>query len=177
MATEFAFLNPGPVTASLVVGEDGSSKSELGNSKGLGNQTDLELLLWFRSRSQIVLTSGATAEADNYKYPANTELAILSRAKRNFPRLTPDLNKVRFLQGQTISDAIKALQHQGFTEIHTEFGETGFLELSSGVVDCYLSSKSADGIEAFLERTGLVASERFSLPDLEIARVVGRGRN
>jgi len=165
------------VTASLVVGEDGSSKSELGNSKGLGNQTDLELLLWFRSRSQIVLTSGATAEADNYKYPANTELAILSRAKRNFPRLTPDLNKVRFLQGQTISDAIKALQHQGFTEIHTEFGETGFLELSSGLVDCYLSSKSANGIEAFLKRTGLVASERFSLPDLEIARVVGRGRN
>jgi riboflavin biosynthesis pyrimidine reductase len=122
----FDELNPGPVTASLVVSKDGETVSELGSSKGLGNQTDLQLLKWFRSRSQIVLTSGKTAFAENYRYPSSAELAILSRSERKYSSLENDLSRVRFLADQaSYVSAVETLHSQGFQRIHTEFGLEG----------------------------------------------------
>lgn len=177
MTTDFSLLSAGEVTASLVVDEGGNSKSAEGNSRGIGNATDLEFLLWLRARSQIVLTSGITAEAENYKYPANSELAVLSNSKRHYPRLAESLDKVRFISNSSFSEAVRKLQEQGFKRIQTEFGETGFQALACDQIDCFLSSKSRAGIKQFLERTGLVAKETFDLSELQIARVVGRGRN
>lgn len=93
----FDDLNPGPVTASLVVSNDGQTISEMGSSKGLGNETDLQLLKWFRARSQIVLTSGKTAFAEEYRYPSSAELAILSRSERNYTSLRKTSGELGFL--------------------------------------------------------------------------------
>ena len=176
MTTDLSFLAAGAVTASLVVDENGSTRSQLGNSRGIGNQTDLNLLLWLRNRSQIVLTSGITAEAEDYRYPSNTNLAILTNSNRNYPRLSDSIGKVRFLSNMSFLQAVESLLAEGITQIHTEFGETGFQALAAERISCYVSSKSTAGIERFLERTGLALGDSFSLPDLVIARVDGRGR-
>lgn len=177
MPTDFSFLNAGPVTASLVVDNAGKSISAEGNSRGIGNRTDLELLRWLRRRSQVVLTSGITAEAEDYAYPENTELAILTNTNRSYPRLVPKLDRVRFLSNLDFADALKALLSQGFSKIHTEFGETGFQALAVEQVQCFLSSQSQSGIHSFVQRTKLIAIDLVTLPDLHIARVVGRGRD
>jgi riboflavin biosynthesis pyrimidine reductase len=177
LTTDFSFLNAGEVTASLVVDEGGNSITAEGNSRGIGNANDLEFLLWLRTRSQIVLTSGITAEAENYKYPAKSDLAILSNSNRNYPRLEQSLDKVRFISNTSFSEAVRKLQEQGFERIQTEFGETGFQALACDQIDCFLSSKSRAGIKQFLQRTELVAEETFDLSELQIARVVGRGRD
>ena len=177
MTTDFSFIAAGDITASLVVDERGNTKNGSGNSKGLGNQTDLNFLLWLRARSQIVLTSGITAEAEDYAYPSSAELAILTRSNRTYPRLADSLNRVRFISAASFAEAIASLQSEGLVRIHTEFGETGFLSLVGDNIDCFLSSREQAGIEHFLRRTGLQALETFDLSDLQIARVAGRGRN
>ncbi len=165
------------MTASLVVDDIGQSTSKLGNSQGIGNEKDLELLLWFRSRAEIVLTSGITAEAENYKYPSRAELAILTNSKRNYPRLSECLDRVTFLSNQSFSQAINSLKAMGFTKIHTEFGATGFKSLAYESVTCFVSSKTQQGITEFLGHSNLFPAESFSLSELQIARVVGRGKD
>jgi riboflavin biosynthesis pyrimidine reductase len=176
--TSFDEIKPGPVTASLVVSKAGLSINELGNSKGLGNSTDLQLLKWFRGRSQIVLTSGKTAAAEEYRYPSSAELAILSRSDRKYVYLENDLNRVRFLGDQkSYTSAVEALHSQGFERIHTEFGESGFFELvQSGIADGFVSSADASGITRFLESAQLTElSRHFFGADLVVCRVSGRG--
>ena len=165
------------MTASLVVDDMGNSVSKLGNSQGIGNEKDLELLLWFRSRAEIVLTSGITAEAENYKYPSRAKLAILSNSKRNYPRLSEFLDRVIFLSNQSFSQAIDSLNVMGFTNIHTEFGATGFKSLADERVSCYVSSKTRLGIDEFLGYSNLLPVNSFSLTELQITRVVGRGKD
>jgi len=165
------------VTASLVVDDMGQSTSELGNSQGIGNEKDLELLLWFRSRAEIVLTSGITAEAENYKYPSRAELAILTNSKRNYPRLSESMERVTFLSNQSFAQAINSLKDMGFTKIHTEFGATGFKSLADESVSCFVSSKTQQGITEFLGHSNLLPVDNFSLSELQIARVVGRGKD
>jgi riboflavin biosynthesis pyrimidine reductase len=175
----FDDLNPGPVTASLVVSNDGQTISEMGNSKGLGNETDLQLLKWFRARSQIVLTSGKTAFAEEYRYPSSAELAILSRSERNYTSLEKDLGRVRFLADQaSYVSAVETLHSQGFERIHTEFGIEGFVELvQSGFADGFVSSVSASGVTEFLVTTQLTELSRHVFgADLVVCRVGGRGK-
>lgn len=177
--TSFDELQPGFITASLVVSKEGQSISDAGNSKGLGNKTDLQLLKWFRSLSQIVLTSGKTALAEQYRYPSSAELAILSRSEREYPSLGGELHRVRFLGMQDgYASALAALQSQGFERIHTEFGNQGFLELvRSGIADGYVSSTQARGITEFVDSTQLTELSRHVFGgDLVVCRVGGRGR-
>jgi hypothetical protein len=175
----FDELKPGPVTASLVVSKDGLSISKLGNSKGLGNETDRQLLRWFRSRSQIVLTSGKTAQAEDYRYPSSVELAILSRSVRKYSSLEKDIQRVRFLADQEgYVSAVQTLLSQGFERIHTEFGLEGFVELvQSGCADGFVSCANENGITEFLDLTNLDQLARHSFgTDLVVCRVGGRGK-
>ncbi len=177
--TSFDELNPGPVTASLVVSKNGKTVSEMGSSKNLGNETDLQLLKWFRSRSQIVLTSGKTAFAEEYRYPSSAELAILSRSERKYASLVKDLSRVRFLTDQaSYVSAVETLHSQGFERIHTEFGLEGFVELvQSGFADGFVSSVSASGVTEFLGTTQLTELSRHVFgADLVVCRVGGRGK-
>lgn len=171
-------LPAGNVTASLVVSPAGSAVSTNGTSRGLGNETDLALLKWFRARSQIVLTSGKTAELENYRYPSSTGLAILSRSQRTYDSLAEDREKVLFLTGvDTYLQAIDGLKNRGFQKIHCEFGPTGFVELvNEDKVDGFVSSIEASGIEGFAKLHKLsVAKLHLVADDLVVGQLLGRG--
>ena len=171
-------LPAGDVTASLVVSPVGSAVSTTGTSRGLGNETDLELLKWFRARSQIVLTSGKTAELENYRYPSSTGLAILSRHQRTYDSLATDRERVLFLKEvDTYPQAIDELINLGFHKIHCEFGPNGFVELVDGdKVDGFVSSIEPSGIKRFAELHNLsVAKLQDVAGDLVVGQLLGRG--
>ena len=176
---DFDILAAGPITASLVVSANGEAVSSLGNSKTLGNQSDLQLLKWFRARSEIVLTSGLTAELEGYRYPTKTKLAILSKSPRTYASLGQDLGRVLFLSDSPgFAEAVAQLSAEGYKKIHTEFGPTGFKSLvESSTVDGYVSSTSPEGISKFLEDRELLADQLRALSaDLFVAKAVGRGK-
>ena len=173
---ELGTLPLGPVTASLVLTSSGSAVADSGSSKGIGNKTDLELLLWLRSRAKVVLTSGLTARVENYRMPSSADLAVLSRGRVARPagRATGRFLELGVLDGY--HQAIVELQSQGYSQIHTEFGPRGFLELvRSGIASGVLSAIEFAGVEAFVSIHDLALQERITLPDLEIALVAGRG--
>lgn len=164
------------VTASLVVDHLGSAIGTDGNSRGIGNETDRKLLLWLRQRAEVVLTSGATAIAEDYKMPSGCDLALLTRRNEQSFSLDPDDRKLIFLHGQYF-EGVRQLQELGYRRIHTEFGPSGFVELSQrSEVNCYLSSQSSNGLELFASQHKLAIRSRLELPDLLIAEVAGRGR-
>lgn len=174
--SDFSALEAGPITASLVVDHRGSAQGPLGNSRGIGNETDRDLLLWFRRNAEIVLTSGATAIAEDYKMPSSCDLALLTRRPKGSFSIDQGDQKLLFLQCEYY-ECVRQLQGVGYQRIHTEFGPTGFIELSQrSEVDCYLSSKSGDGLDGFVSKHELEIEKRFDLPDLLIAKVAGRGR-
>ena len=173
---DFSALGAGAITASLVVDHHGSAQGELGNSGGIGNETDRQLLLWFRSNAEVVLTSGATAIAEDYKMPSSCDLANLTRQPKGNFSIDPRDRKLMILQCD-FTQGLSKLQELRYRRIHTEFGPTGFIELSRrSEVDCYLSSKSADGVDQFVSKHELAIEKWFDLPDLFIAKVAGRGR-
>jgi hypothetical protein len=174
----FETLDAGPVTASVVVSASGQAISAAGNSKGLGNKTDLELLKWFRRRSQVILTSGLTAELENYRMPQSAQLAILSKTERSYPGLADNLKDVMLLKGvDSYQAAITRLADLGYQRIHTEFGPTGFCALvNAQSVEGFISSVSPGGIEAFVRDNQLSAMEPHFIEDeLFVARAIGRG--
>ena len=176
----FEAVGAGPVTASLVVSASGQATTAAGTSRGLGNKTDLELLKWFRRRSEVILTSGLTAELENYRLPSAAKLAILSRENRSYSSLAGNLKDVIFLQGiDSFQTAVEHLNDIGYRRIHTEFGPTGFCALvSAQVVDGFVSSISPDGITAFVRDNKLSALEPLLVEgELFVARAVGRGNN
>jgi len=155
-------------TASLVVDRNGSSIGPNGNSQGLGNATDLELLKALRRNSEVVLTSGKTFRADKYRFPSSADLAVLTREGVSIA--VPEGRRLILLSGgyqrsfEELRDAYGA--------VHVEFGEAGIRELSSnGHLDAlFVSSTSASGVEAYLSREGLEGA-RFDLADLFLAVV------
>jgi hypothetical protein len=178
LVNEAFALQAGPITASLVVSPTGSAVSDEGTSKGLGNQTDLSLLKWFRSRSEIVLTSGKTAELENYRLPSKSQLAILSRTERTYQSLGDDKTKVLFLEKvDSYGKAIDQLQALGFTKIHCEFGPAGFVDLiNKKLTNGFVSSTEPSGIEQFAQEHQLLLEniEVFA-GDLFVAQLLGRG--
>lgn len=171
-------LEAGPVTASLVVSANGSAVSAEGTSRGLGNVTDSNLLRWFRNRSEVVLTSGKTAELENYRLPSNPELAILSETEREYQSLGQNKARVIFLKNiDSYSSAIGRLQSLGYSKIHCEFGPTGFVDLvNQNLTDGFVSSIEVAGIELFARKHELfLESVEEYAGDLFVARLLGRG--
>lgn len=177
MDLEFSALNPGLITGSLVVGSRGETIGPRGNSSGLATKTDRSLLVWLRSRSEIVLTGGLTAEIENYSMPSQAGLAIFTASKRNYPQLVERLDEVVWPKADNYSGALNQLCIMGFTMIHTEFGTAGFVELvTADLIDGFVSSNSASGIEEFCHSQNLEIAQVNQVSDLVIGRVIGRGR-
>jgi riboflavin biosynthesis pyrimidine reductase len=174
---DFSALNPAPITGSLVVGSRGETIGPRGNSNGLATKTDRGLLDWFRSRSQIVLTGGRTAEIENYSMPSQARLAIFTASMRNYPQLAGRLDEVVWPKADNYSAALQQLSLMGFTTIHTEFGSEGFVELvDAGFIDGYVSSNFASGIAQFCHSQHLDVAQVHKVSDLVIGQVIGRGR-
>ena len=173
--SKFDDLDLGDITASLVVDDLGSATGPDGTSRGVGNQTDFELLVYLRRRSEVVLTSGLTALRENYKMPKAADLAILtSRSPEDFDIPSNQANLL-FVSGGYIP-SFQALRGLGYMRIHTEFGPAGFSALAaSNEVDAVLSSLSQAGLEAFCNKQELEVETMLQFEELHIARVAGRG--
>jgi len=157
------------VTASLVADEQGNTVSELGNSKGIGNATDLTLLIALRRQSQVILTSGKTFRNDQYTFPKNADLAVLTRQDVEIE--APFGQKLMVLRDGYAS-SLKELLALGYERIHTEFGVSGITELirETQLDALVLSSKSLSGLNALSIELN-VQPRIFELADLYVGLV------
>lgn len=166
------------ITCSFVVGEAGQVVDEQGGSKGLGNQTDLELLRALRSNAEVVLTSGLTARVEEYRMPRHADLAIFTQRGVAGLNLKPKAGqKLQVLTPPLVNsyqDAINALKTR-YGRIHVEFGPTGARSIKNEIELFVISSTYEVGPAKFLEELGLVETASFLAPELFITVAVGRG--
>ncbi len=157
------------VTASLVCDEQGRTVSPLGSSKGLGNATDLELLIALRRQANVILTSGATFRADEYRFPRSADLAVLSRQSVDIE--VPAGRKFHLI-ASGFGEAIDELLNRQYGRIHVEYGLAGITEVvAKGLLDAlFLSSKSRDGVQRLSKNLG-VEPTFIELSDLYIGLV------
>jgi riboflavin biosynthesis pyrimidine reductase len=158
-----------PITASLVCDENGNTVGKDGSSKGLGNQTDLALLIALRRKSQVVLTSGRTFTADQYRFPKHADLAVLS----NGPVSIEVPAGQRLLEKKSgYTQALLDLKADGYSRIHVEYGLTGIGDLvANRVLDgLFLSSTSRAGLDQLAFKLG-VSPLVIELADLYIGLV------
>lgn len=161
-------------TASLVCDELGNTVSANGDSKGLGNATDLALLIALRRQSQVILTSGKTFRNDQYKFPRQSDLAVLSAS--TFAVEAP-LGRNFVLLRDGYSHAIGELRAKGYSRIHVEYGITGITELlaKQGLDALLISSKSPAGLSSLAQTLG-VTPVMIELSDLYVGLVAWQPR-
>lgn len=135
------------ITASLVCDESGNTISSNGSSTGLGNDTDLALLIALRRQAQVIVTSGKTLRADNYRFPKFADLAVLTSHKVDI--VAPEGQKL-ILSSSGYVQMINDLSRSDYTRMHVEYGVTGIKELiAKNALDALLlSSKRLSGVEA-----------------------------
>lgn len=157
------------VTASLVCDASGNTVSSDGSSNGLGNNTDLALLVAMRRQAQVIVTSGKTLRADNYRFPKSADLAVLTNQQVDI--VAPEGQKL-IVSSSGYEQLIEQLSHSGYTRMHVEYGVTGIKELIAGsALDALLlSSKQRSGVEA-LSRELKVLPIIIELDDLYVGLV------
>jgi hypothetical protein len=134
------------VTASLVCDEQGRTVSPLGSSKGLGNATDLELLIALRRQANVILTSGATFRADEYRFPRSADLAVLSRQSVDIE--VPAGRKFHLI-ASGFGEAIDELLNRQYGRIHVEYGLAGITEVvAKGLLDFEDVKQAGDELAA-----------------------------
>ena len=166
------------ITCSFVVGEDGQVVDDQGGSKGLGNQTDLELLKALRANAEVVLTSGLTARVEEYRMPRHADLAIFTRRGVAGLNLKPKAGqKLQILTPPLVNsyrEAIDAVRSK-YATIHVEFGPAGARAIKDQIEVFVISSVHESGLSKFLAELELTETDRFFTPDLFITLAVGRG--
>jgi hypothetical protein len=135
------------ITASLVSDQHGKTVSNDGSSAGLGNPTDLSLLVALRRQSQVILTSGKTFRSDRYKFPKHADLAVLSNQELDIS--IPDGQKL-ILSHQGYQQALMDLRSKGYKRVHVEYGVTGIRALveAKALDALLLSSRDKHGVLA-----------------------------
>ena len=157
------------VTASLVCDESGNTSSSDGSSNGLGNNTDLALLVAMRRQAQVIVTSGKTLRADNYRFPKSADLAVLTNQQVDI--VAPEGQQL-IVSNSGYVQMINDLARSGYTKMHVEYGVTGIKELiSRHVLDALLlSSKQLTGIR-LLSKQLKVSPIFIELDDLYVGLV------
>jgi hypothetical protein len=135
------------ITASLVSDQHGNTVSTEGSSAGLGNSTDLSLLVALRRQAQVILTSGKTFRNDRYRFPKQADLAVLSNHELDIS--VPDAQKLihsKLGYQQTLTD----LKLRGYKRAHVEYGITGIRALLEvkALDALLLSSRHKSGVLA-----------------------------
>jgi hypothetical protein len=73
--------------ATIVSNEVGLLVGQDGNSKGIGNQVDLQLLMALRSKTDVICTTGRTARAESYKASRFAPLAFLTKSSESLSQI------------------------------------------------------------------------------------------
>lgn len=116
--------------ATLVSSEAGLLVGHDGNSKGIGNRIDLQLLIALRSKADVICTTGATARAESYKASRFAPVAFLTKSRdslREIPAVVePGQHENIFLEPKRGFDAFEwssaEMNDRGFTSILFEGG-------------------------------------------------------
>jgi hypothetical protein len=139
------------ITASLVCDAAGNTVSPSGSSAGLGNKTDLALLVALRRQAQVILTSGSTFRADKYRFPKHADLAVLSSRSVDFEG---PAGQELLIKNSGYREALQDLKGSGYSRIHVEYGLTGISALAlAGYLDALLlSSPSPSGVKALADQ-------------------------
>ena len=172
-------LQAARITTSFVVDSKGSVTSAEGNSKGLGNESDLQLLLALRRHCEVVLTSGLTARIEHYKMPSSADLAIFTMQGVAALGLRPKPGQQLLILSppETISyEGALAQLLDHYSRIHIEFGPRGFSDVLDQIDLVVVSSKSELGSAKFTASFDLLMLEEIRLPDLFVTLAVGRGK-
>ncbi len=114
------------VTASLVCDAQGNTVDGIGRSKGIGNATDLALLVALRRQAEVILTSGTTFRADEYRFPKFADLAVLTN--KGVYIAVPAGQRLHQLNSSYVA-AVEDLRRLSYTRIHVEYGFNGISEL------------------------------------------------
>ena len=138
------------ISASLVVSESGQFAGDLGSSKSLSSPADKLWLSTLRKHSQVVLTSGKTFRAEQYRMPKTADLAVLTSTELDVSELQPQPDQsLHLLKSSSFEAAVSDLEKLGYRNIHVEFGPTGIKALleSSLHFTLFLSGPSTRSIE------------------------------
>lgn len=159
-------------TASLVCSPNGEFLDEHGTSKGLGGPVDKQWLISLRRSSDIVLTSGKTFRAEEYRMPKKSDLAVLSRAPVDTQSLSmqPGQKVIQF-ERSSYSNAATELARDGYRRIHIEYGPRGITALieSGFEFDLWLSGDSDRAVQLGASHLGVQAEILLRVDGLSIA--------
>jgi riboflavin biosynthesis pyrimidine reductase len=163
-----------PITASLVSDAAGNTISATGSSAGLGNATDLSLLIALRRQAQVILTSGSTFRADKYRFPKQADLAVLTTKPVEID--VPNGQRL-LVKSSGYGEALLELRAEGYSRIHVEYGVSGISTLvAAGSLDALLlSSPASSGVGALADRLA-VEPVILELSDLCIGLVAWQPR-
>jgi riboflavin biosynthesis pyrimidine reductase len=135
------------ITASLVSDQHGNTVSTEGSSAGLGNSTDLYLLVALRRQSQVILTTGKTFRSDRYKFPKHADLSVLTNQALDIS--VPNGQKL-ILSNLGYQQTLTDLKLSGYNRVHVEYGITGIRALveAKALDALLLSSRDNSGVIA-----------------------------
>ena len=135
------------ITASLVSDQHGNTVSTDGSSSGLGNDTDLSLLVALRRQAKVILTSGKTFRSDRYKFPKHADLAVLTNQELDIS--VPDGQRL-ILSNLGYQQTLTDLKLSGYKRVHVEYGTTGIRALveAKALDALLLSSRHKSGVLA-----------------------------
>lgn len=142
--------------ATLVSNEDGLLVGQDGNSKGIGNHVDLQLLMALRSKADVICTTGKTARAESYKASRFAPLAFLTKSRESLSEIPavvePGSHENIFIEPSADIDpfiwANTALNNKGLTSILFEGGPSSLEALWSSDLQIQFVFSIADCEEA-----------------------------
>lgn len=159
-------------TASLVCSPSGEFVDEHGTSKGLGGPVDKQWLISLRRSSAVVLTSGKTFRAEEYRMPKKSDLAVLSKSSVDTQTLNlqPGQRVIQF-EHSSYSSAATELVRDGYRRIHIEYGPQGMRSLieSGFEFDLWLSGDSDKAVQLGASHLGVNAQILLRVDGLSIA--------
>lgn len=142
------------ITASLVADENGNTVSDAGNSSGLGNETDLALLIALRRQSQVILTSGKTFRNDHYKFPKQADLAVLTNQA---VEIVVPFGRKLIISSGGYQETLNEISASSYEHVHVEYGITGIRSLvqAKALDALFLSSRSESGVLALAQNLNI----------------------
>ena len=156
--------------ATIVSNEDGLLVGQDGNSKGIGNQLDFQLLMALRSKADVICTTGKTARAESYKASRFAPLAFLTKSRESLSEIPaviePGSHESIFLEpaddANTFEWANGYLSTRGFTSVLFEGGQSSLEVLWSSELPVQLVFSIANCQDA--EKTDILKVLGTALP-------------
>lgn len=169
--------------ASLVMDAEGNAVGTDGTSKTVGNDTDLQLLLSLRAKADVIVTTGKTARAENYKASRFAPIAFITRHPESLATLPAVVNPGAFenifLTSSSGDSSMfkgldKELSERGFESVLFEGGASSLTELLTSELPVRLVLSIANVPQAYQPSPRAILSK--TLPTIGELKLEGQFR-